>query len=135
MVVWYCLAGLIGGFIGGLGMGGGTLLIPALVIFLSISQHVAQCVNIVSFVPMSIISVIILTKQGLIKWKNVWYILIPACISAVGSSFLALNIEAPLLKTFFGVFLLVLGEIFLFSTIKKFDKKRSQINKKHRSNS
>lgn len=123
MVIWYIVAGLIGGFIGGLGMGGGTLLIPALVIFLSVSQHVAQCVNIVSFVIMSIISVIILSKQGLIKWKNVWFILIPACISAVGSSFLALNIEAPLLKSLFGAFLLVLGEIFLYSTLKKSTKK------------
>ena len=123
MVIWYCLAGLIGGFIGGLGMGGGTLLIPTLVIFLSVSQHVAQCVNIVSFVPMSIVSVIILTKQGLIKWKNVWFILIPACVSAVGSAFLALNIEAPLLKSLFGAFLLILGEIFLYTTLKKSSKK------------
>ena len=70
MVVWYALVGLVGGFIGGLGMGGGTLTIPALVIFLGVNQQMAQCINIVSFIPMSVISVVILSRQKLIKWKN-----------------------------------------------------------------
>ncbi len=119
MVVWYALVGLIGGFIGGLGMGGGTLTIPALVIFLGVNQGMAQCINIVSFIPMSIVSVIILSRQKLIKWKNVWYIMIPAVISAVGGAILAVNCESELLKTFFGVFLLILGVNFLYFTVKK----------------
>lgn len=123
MVVWYIVAGALGGVIAGLGMGGGTLLIPALVIFLSVPQHLAQAVNIISFVPMSIVSVIILSKQKLIKWKNVWYILIPAVFSAVGGAILAINVHSPVLKTLFGVFLLVLGLVFLCVVLKKEDKK------------
>lgn len=123
MVVWYALVGLLGGFIGGLGMGGGTLTIPALVIFLSVGQHTAQSVNIVSFTIMSVISVIILSKQKLIKWKNVWFILIPASITAILSAILALNVKAPVLKSLFGGFLLILGLIFLFTTLKKSTKK------------
>ena len=118
MVVWYALVGLVGGFIGGLGMGGGTLTIPALVIFLGVNQQMAQCINIVSFIPMSLISVVILSRQKLIKWKNVLYIMIPAVISAIGSAILALNCNSELLKTFFGVFLLVLGVVFLYFTVK-----------------
>ena len=119
MVVWYCVVGLIGGLIGGLGMGGGTLTIPALVIFLGVTQHTAQIINIVSFIPMSVVSVIILSRQKLIKWKNVWYIMIPAVISAVGGAILAVNCKSELLKTFFGVFLLVLGVVFLYFSVKK----------------
>ena len=119
MVIWYILAGLLGGVVGGLGMGGGTLLIPILVIFLSVGQHVAQSINVISFVPMSIVSVIILSKQGLIKWNNVLYVLIPAVFSAVGGVFLAVNCKVELLKLLFGAFLLVLGLILLYTTLKK----------------
>lgn len=130
MVVWYIVAGLFGGVIGGLGMGGGTLLIPALVIFLSVGQHTAQSINVISFVPMSVVSVIILSKQGLIKWTNVLYVLAPAVFSAVGGAFLAVNCKVELLKILFGAFLLILGLILLYSTLKNAQKDGSQNSQK-----
>ena len=130
MVVWYIVAGLFGGVIGGLGMGGGTLLIPALVIFLSVGQHTAQSINVISFVPMSVVSVIILSKQGLIKWTNVLYVLAPAVFSAVGGAFLAANCKVELLKILFGAFLLVLGLILLYSTLKNAQKDGTENSQK-----
>ena len=49
------LAGIVGGIIGGMGMGGGTLLIPILTIFLDVEQKNAQAINLVAFIPMAII--------------------------------------------------------------------------------
>jgi uncharacterized membrane protein YfcA len=44
----YLLVGALGGVLGGMGMGGGTLLIPALTIFCEVEQHVAQAINLIS---------------------------------------------------------------------------------------
>ena len=46
MIFWYILAGVCGGIIGGMGMGGGTLLIPILTLFLGIDQRSAQAEKI-----------------------------------------------------------------------------------------
>ena len=54
MIILEILAGAIGGIIGGMGMGGGTLLIPLLTIFLGISQKLAQAYNLISFLIMAI---------------------------------------------------------------------------------
>ena len=57
------LAGIVGGIIGGMGMGGGTLLIPILTIFLDVPQKNAQAINLVAFIPMAIIVTIINIKR------------------------------------------------------------------------
>lgn len=43
------LIGLFSGIVGGMGIGGGTILIPALTIFIGTEQHIAQSVNLFFF--------------------------------------------------------------------------------------
>lgn len=52
----YMFAGLAGGILGGMGMGGGTVLIPILTIFCGVEQHLAQSANLITFLPMAIFS-------------------------------------------------------------------------------
>jgi uncharacterized membrane protein YfcA len=40
VVVWFIIAGLASGVVAGMGMGGGTLLIPILTLLLNVSQKV-----------------------------------------------------------------------------------------------
>ena len=118
MVVWYILFGLIGGILGGMGMGGGTLAIPLLTIFADITQKSVQAYNLVSFIPTAIVSLIILSKQKLVKWKKIIFIIIPAVITAIGGAFLANSVNTNTLKVGFGIFLTALGVIYLISAIK-----------------
>ena len=53
-ILFFILIGLIGGIAGGMGIGGGTLLIPLLTIFLNVAQKEAQLLNVFSFVIMAI---------------------------------------------------------------------------------
>ena len=53
------IIGLISGVIGGLGMGGGTVLILLLSIFSNIEQHIAQGTNVVFFIPTAIAAIFI----------------------------------------------------------------------------
>lgn len=52
------VAGLISGIVSSLGMGGGTILILILSLFMNVEQHVAQATNLVFFIPTSIIAII-----------------------------------------------------------------------------
>ena len=60
------LFGLIAGIITGLGMGGGTILILLLSVFLGQDQHVAQATNLIFFIPTSIAAI-----YTNLKYKNV----------------------------------------------------------------
>lgn len=118
MVIWYVLVGIIGGIIGGMGMGGGTLLIPLLTIFCSVPQHIAQSVNLIAFVPMSIVAIIIHFKNNLIKGEYFWWIAVPATVVGVAASLLVKNLDGEFLSRCFGFFLIALGLYQLFSAIR-----------------
>ena len=112
------IAGALSGVLGGMGMGGGTVLIPALTIFFSIGQTEAQGINLISFIPMAIIAVIIHAKNKLIKFKDVLKIALPASVFALGGSFTVRLIEGDLQTKLFGGFLVILS-IVQFFMIKK----------------
>ena len=69
--VWFGVAGVLGGVLGGMGMGGGTLLIPLLTIFYKVSQHTAQAVNLISFIPMAVVALIIHIKNKLVDFNKI----------------------------------------------------------------
>lgn len=113
----FALSGLAGGVLGGMGMGGGTVLIPILTVFLSVAQKPAQAINLISFIPMAIVALIMHFKNKLVRLKNILYIIIPACVSAVGGGALLLITDSTVLKRIFGGFLIALS-VFQFFTAK-----------------
>ena len=48
-IILFIIIGVAGGVIGGMGMGGGTLLIPLLTLFTGADQHLAQAVNLIAY--------------------------------------------------------------------------------------
>ena len=108
-ILFKILAGVLGGVISGMGMGGGTLLIPILTLFLSVSQPIAQCVNLVSFVPVAIASLVVHIKNKLVKFDDILYLIVPSVITGVLASILMMNIDKDTLRFCFGIFLIVLG--------------------------
>lgn len=113
MWFYFVLAGFFGGLIGGMGMGGGTLLIPILTIFLGLEQHIAQGLNLLVFIPTAVIAVLIHAKNKLIDYRLFFYIILPAICSSILFSFLSNNTSEQVLKYVFGGFLIVLGLIML----------------------
>lgn len=106
---WYILAGLFGGVLGGMGMGGGVLLIPALTVLLDVGQQIAQGVNLISFIPMSVVALIIHAKNKQVVWRDLLWIILPACVSCVGGALLAVSTGSKILKFCYGIFLTLLG--------------------------
>lgn len=58
------------GVISGMGMGGGTLLIPALTLLMGIPQRQAQGVNMLSFLPAAAAALYIHKKEGRLELKS-----------------------------------------------------------------
>ncbi len=109
IIFLYVLFGLIAGIFGGLGMGGGTLLIPLLTIFLNLDQKLAQGINLISFLVMAIFSLCIHYKNGFLKTDGIFYIIISGiCFSFLGS-FLVAYLPSKFLRIAFGLFLLFLA--------------------------
>lgn len=103
------LIGLASGIISGMGIGGGAILIPALVIFMKPEQHIAQSVNLLFFIPTAIIALIIHIKNKRVNFKMAVPIILAGLIGAFLGSKLALALPGQLLKRWFGVFLLCMG--------------------------
>ena len=105
----YAIAGFFSGMLGGMGMGGGTVFIPALTIFLGVEQHAAQAANLIAFLPMALFSLKMHQKQGLLKTEGVLSIVIPALITSVATAFATSLLPGEVLGKLFGVFLILLG--------------------------
>ncbi|MGI6777504.1 MAG: sulfite exporter TauE/SafE family protein [Acetivibrionales bacterium] len=103
------LIGLASGIISGMGIGGGAILIPALVIFVRPEQHIAQSVNLIYFIPTAVIALIVHIKNRRTDFKMALPIIITGLIGAYLGSRLALSLPGPVLKRWFGVFLLGVG--------------------------
>ena len=117
MVILYIIFGIIGGLLGGMGMGGGTLLIPLLTIGLSVPQQTAQFINLVAFIPMSALALIVHIRNGYVVKKRIFYAIVPALVFAVAGSFIATVVSAAILKKAFGGFLILLGAAYFFYSI------------------
>ena len=107
--------GVAGGVLGGMGMGGGTVLIPLLSMFTDTAQKTSQAVNLISFIPMAIVALILHFKNGLVRKKGLLFIIIPACLTAILGGILCAVIDAEILKKCFGGFLILLSFLQFFA--------------------
>lgn len=121
----YLSVGFAAGVIGGMGMGGGTILIPALTILLGVNQHIAQATNVLAFLPMAALALPAHKKNGLLRTDDVWEIIIPALITTVLGGLLMAALPTEVLKKLFGYFLVALAVKQSFSLISQLQDKRA----------
>lgn len=101
--------GFLAGIIGGMGMGGGTILIPSLVILANIEPHIAQSVNLLSSIPMSLFALMIHMKNKSVRLDLIIPLAAFGITGAIFGSFIANYLNSAALKKLFGVFLLIIG--------------------------
>ena len=103
----YALAGVCGGVLAGMGMGGGTLTIPILVLLLSVDQLTAQFVNLIAFLPTGAAALGMHLKNKLVEPAALPYILIPALAATAATSFFAQSAAEWLGKLYGGFLVLI----------------------------
>ena len=112
--------GFLSGIISGMGIGGGAVLIPALILFADLSQKTAQGINLTYFIPTAIISLVVHIRKNRVEKRIAMVIGGFGVVGAIMGSLLAISTRGRVLQTVFGVFLLFVGiyEIYKGITIK-----------------
>ena len=111
-------------------MGGGTILILLLSMFIKLDQHVAQATNLVFFIPTAIASIIVNMKNKNIQWKEAILIVVAGSIGATISAQIGSKMNVTNLRKLFGVFLLIIAIYEIYSWYKMYIKEKIRHNKK-----
>lgn len=103
------IVGIVLGFLAGLGVGGGTLLILWLTLVLETDPEIARMINLMFFLAAAgAVSLRRLTK-GALRFQKILPAALAGCAAAAVASLLAQNMDVTLLKKAFGILLLVTG--------------------------
>ena len=117
LLIVLLLVGLFAGIASGLvGIGGGIIIVPALVYFLSMTQHQAQGVSIgMLLMPVGFLAAYNYYKAGNLNFKYSLIIGITFIAGAWIGSKISLNIDENVMRKIFGVFVLLMALKMIFS--------------------
>ena len=97
------------GFLSGLGVGGGSLLMLWLTLVLEMPHAVARGINLLFFIPSALIASLFRRKQGSIPLKKIIPTLLAACIGTAIFSVISIYADIGLIRKVFGTLLLATG--------------------------
>lgn len=119
------LTGFISGIVSGTGMGGGTILILCLSIFLGIEQKTAQATNLIFFIPTSLAAIYINIKNKKINLKTSKSIIFWGVIGSIIGATITKNIDTRILRKVFGVFLAIIAIHEIYTIYKAYKNKKT----------
>ena len=108
MALNLCIAILLG-FLTGLGIGGGSLLILWLTFVLHMDSFTARGIVLLFFIPAAIISSIFRWRQGTLSILSALPAMISGCAAAIIFSLLSRTIDSHVLNRLFGIILIGAG--------------------------
>lgn len=109
--------GLVAGALSGLvGIGGGVVIVPALVLLFGFSQKQAQGTTLALLIPpLGAFAVASYYKAGYVDVKAAAFIIIGFLLGSIISSHYAVHIPTEVITKIFGVFLLLVALKLLFT--------------------
>lgn len=115
-ILAYIILGLVAGIFSGLiGIGGGIIIVPALVIIFGMSQHLAQGTTLALLVPpIGILAAMTYYKQGYVDLKVAGLIIIGFTLGGLVGAKLATGLSTLILERIFGIALLLISLKMLF---------------------
>jgi uncharacterized membrane protein YfcA len=109
------IAGLValglfaGAIAAALGIGGGVIFVPALVVLFGFDQHIAQGTSLAVIFPTAIVATVAHTRMRNVEWHLSIPIGLAGIVGAVAGAQLALRLDPDLLRRMFGAFLIILA--------------------------
>lgn len=107
--VFSAAVGTILGFLTGLGIGGGSLLMLWLTLVVGFDQTTARGINLLFFLPAAAISCFFQLRQGDLNLRTCLPAMISGCIAAAGASWVSSVVDTAVLRKPFGILLLATG--------------------------
>ncbi len=108
-ILFAVLAGLLCGILSGFGIGGGSLLMVYMTAIALVEQKAAQGINLLYFLPTAGASLLLHTKNRLIKWDIVLPAAAAGCLCGAAAAWLCGGMDSTILRKIFGGFLLLVG--------------------------
>jgi uncharacterized protein len=110
-ILFYLILGLAAGALSGvLGIGGGIIVVPALVLLLGMSQHAAQGTTLAMMVPpIGLLAAWTYYKHGFVDLKIAAFLCLGFFIVGLLGAQLGTAIPGTVLKRIFGVVLLIVS--------------------------
>lgn len=109
-IIALIVLGLVAGvFAAALGLGGGIVFVPTLVVLFGFDQHIAQGTSLAVIFPTAVVATLAHTRTGNIRWPLAIPIGLAGILGAVVGAQVALRLDADLLRRMFGVFLIILA--------------------------
>jgi uncharacterized membrane protein YfcA len=106
--------GLAGGVIAGLlGVGGGVLFVPGLVIFLGLDQHQAEATSLLAIIPVAIVGTYMQDRYGNVRRSDALALGLLSLVGAAGGVALANALSGRVLRDAFAILLLVVAAQFV----------------------
>jgi hypothetical protein len=99
-------AGVLAGL---LGVGGGILLVPFLVLAVGMTQHEAEATSLLVILPTAVAASIALRRRGVGDLPVALVIGVVGAVGAVAGALLALSLPADVLRAVFAVLLAIAG--------------------------
>lgn len=115
-IIIIILTGLAAGILGGMvGIGGGIIIVPALVYFLAFSQHQAQGTSLALMLfPVGILGVINYYKKGYVDFRYAGLLAIGFVVGSYLGSKFSLSLPQLTVKKIFAVIMLLVALKMLF---------------------
>ena len=116
-IVILIIIGFFAGVFGGaLGLGGGIIIVPALVFILGFQQHEAQGTSLaVLLFPIGILAVINYAKNGYVNYKFAIILIVAFIIGSYLGSVISVHLPDKILKKVFGIFILLISLKMIFN--------------------
>lgn len=109
-------AGMMSGFIG---IGGGVIMVPAMVYLLGMNQHMAQGTSLLLMLPpIGILAVMNYYKAGQVNWTYGAIIAVTFVVGGYFGSKIALKLSPSVVKLIFGVLMLYIAIKMIYSGYK-----------------
>ena len=121
MVEWMLpfLAALGTGVLSSWGVGGGTLLLVIMTLFLNVGHREAQAINLLFFLPTAAAGLFFHKEKGFLDRESFRRTAVPGVIASLAGAALSMTVDVSLLRKPFGIFLLYSGASMLLSAKRK----------------
>ena len=112
---WFCiLVGTVLGFLSGLGVGGGSLLMLWLTLIAGLPQADARVMNLMFFIPCAFVASLFRWKQSKPDWSLTLWAVAGGFIGALAGNLLHGRLDLELMKKGLGILFLICGARELF---------------------
>jgi hypothetical protein len=114
------LTGIAGGIASGMfGIGGGTIMVPILVLMLGFAQHRAQGTSLVALTPPTgLLAILAYGKAGYVDWRTGLLLIPGVFLGGIAGANLAKRIPSVSMRKIFAALMFLLGVYQVYSSVR-----------------